>query len=112
MEEDIKKKKRKKLIFLGVGVVVTGVLGFFGWDQYQKYKDKKAEDTDPDGTLPSNEKQTNYLPPPPAPKPQANDEFPLKKGSKSARVKQLQEALIAKYGKAILPKYGADSDFG
>ncbi|HKC35294.1 MAG TPA: hypothetical protein VKB95_04500 [Chitinophagaceae bacterium] len=38
--------------------------------------------------------------------------FPLKKGSKGNNVKLLQEALIAKYGKTILPKYGADGDFG
>jgi hypothetical protein len=40
------------------------------------------------------------------------DSFPLKKGSKGERVKLFQEKLIAKYGKSILPKYGADGDFG
>lgn len=38
--------------------------------------------------------------------------FPLKKGSKGPLVKQLQQALIASKGKSILPKYGADGDFG
>ncbi|MFI5195706.1 MAG: peptidoglycan-binding protein [Chitinophagales bacterium] len=38
--------------------------------------------------------------------------FPLKKGSKGDKVKQLQEALIEKYGASILPKFGADGDFG
>ena len=41
-----------------------------------------------------------------------NDEFPLRKGSKGERVKQLQAALINSYGKSILPKFGADGDFG
>lgn len=38
--------------------------------------------------------------------------FPLKRGSKGENVRQLQEALIAKYGSEILPKYGADGAFG
>lgn len=37
--------------------------------------------------------------------------FPLKKGSKGAKVKELQEAILI-FNKNILPKYGADSDFG
>ena len=58
--------------------------------------------------------------PKPKPKPQpkeepaykAGDTFPLKKGSKGETVRQLQQALIDKYGKGVLPKYGADGDFG
>lgn len=38
--------------------------------------------------------------------------FPLKKGSKGDKVRQLQNALIAQHGASILPKYGADGDFG
>lgn len=38
--------------------------------------------------------------------------FPLKKGSKGDKVRQLQQALIAQHGESILPKYGADGDFG
>lgn len=38
--------------------------------------------------------------------------FPLKKGSKGEKVRQLQLALIAQHGASILPKYGADGDFG
>ncbi|OSZ78128.1 hypothetical protein CAP35_07645 [Chitinophagaceae bacterium IBVUCB1] len=44
--------------------------------------------------------------------PSYNDDFPLKKGSKGASVKSMQQALISKYGKSLLPKYGADGDFG
>ena len=51
----------------------------------------------------------------PAPKPTTNtntpsapttfpDYFPLKKGSQGERVKQLQQALINKYGSSVLPK--------
>jgi len=38
--------------------------------------------------------------------------FPLQKGSKGNLVKKLQNALITLLGKSILPKYGADGDFG
>jgi len=41
-----------------------------------------------------------------------SDDFPLKRGSKGENVRALQEALIRKYGRTILPKYGADGGFG
>lgn len=37
--------------------------------------------------------------------------FPLKRGSKGSKVKELQNALLSAYP-TILPKYGADSDYG
>jgi hypothetical protein len=49
----------------------------------------------------------NYNPPP-----TTKSVFPLKRGSKGLEVRQLQAALIATHGKSILPKYGADGDFG
>ena len=42
----------------------------------------------------------------------SSDDFPLKQGSKGENVRTLQEALIRKYGRSILPKYGADGGFG
>lgn len=44
--------------------------------------------------------------------PKSKSEFPLKKGSKGDKVRQLQQALIAQHGASILPKYGADGQFG
>lgn len=41
-----------------------------------------------------------------------SDSFPLKKGSKGEQVRLFQQGLIAKYGASILPRYGADGDFG
>lgn len=41
----------------------------------------------------------------------AKDNFPLKKGSKGTRVAQVQ-SLLLKIDKNLLPKFGADSDFG
>ena len=45
------------------------------------------------------------------PSPIAKDDFPLKKGSKGARVTQVQ-SLLLKIDKKLLPKFGADGDFG
>ena len=43
---------------------------------------------------------------------ETSGDFPLKKGSKGSKVKKMQQALISKHGSSILPKYGADGDFG
>jgi hypothetical protein len=40
-----------------------------------------------------------------------NDKFPLQKGSKGAKVKELQKAIIAA-DKSLLSQFGADGDFG
>lgn len=99
---------------IGLGVAATGLLSYFGWDYYQKRKRKQeenAEDNPPETNLPVPQKSTfqpGYFTQPT----KRNDEFPLKKGSKGARVKAVQDALIAKNGKEILPRYGADGDFG
>ncbi|MCC7303468.1 MAG: hypothetical protein IT233_12585 [Bacteroidia bacterium] len=111
-----KKRNFKKAILIGLGVAVTAVGGFFGWKAITK---KKQEPTDQEDetlapqttftpTKTSSQSQSSYVPTPPVKK----DDFPLKKGSKGERVKTLQLALIAKHGKTILPKYGADGDFG
>jgi hypothetical protein len=44
--------------------------------------------------------------------PKSKSEFPLKRGSKGDKVRQLQQALIAQHGASIMPKYGADGQFG
>jgi hypothetical protein len=45
------------------------------------------------------------------PNPTKNDNFPLKRGSYGARVKELQLVLL-KYDANILPQFGVDGDFG
>lgn len=108
MEEQAKNKK-KKFILIGLGMAATGVLGFFGWQYWKNRKKKKEEESETDNFqlpppknifIPNNSQQSR------------NDDFPLKKGSKGTKVKALQDALIAKYGSGILPRYGADGDFG
>lgn len=109
MEADSKKKK-KRIIMWSLGMAAAGVLGYFGWKEYKRRKDEKEE-------LPELPPPSNYLPASSGSSftpviSSRNDIFPLKKGSRGNNVKLLQEALVAKYGKAVLPKYGADGDFG
>jgi hypothetical protein len=121
-----KKQQKKKIIVTSVAVGAAGILGFFAWQYLKKRKEAKKT-----GELDSLLKTTNisnstYKPESVTTQPKtiykpktistvapvSTDAFPLKKGSKGNNVRLLQEALIAKYGKSILPKYGADGDFG
>lgn len=118
-----KKQKKKKMIVTSLAVGATGILGYFGWQYLKKKKQAKSNDmnalinkinepviTEPilsNSTKPKAKKNIYTTP-----IVERNDDFPLKKGSKGEIVKKLQEALIAKYGKQTLPKYGADGDFG
>lgn len=133
-----KKAKQKRIIIATIAVGATGVLGYFAWKYYLKKKEGKDDTplkkTEPVTipTIPAAQPKTKivYVPTPaPAPKKttskkkatnnmenyQADEpksEFPLKKGSKGEKVRLLQEVLIAKHGKSIFPKYGADGQFG
>lgn len=109
----VKKPDSKKRAFLiGIGVAALGAVTYFGWRYWNRNKSLKQEESPvtpvPEISLPTptHKKKTASS------APLANDEFPLKKGSKGENVKALQQALVAKYGKSILPKYGADGDFG
>jgi hypothetical protein len=127
-----KKHQKKKIIVTSVAVGAAGILGYFGW-KYLKNKRQSKKGSDIDAVL-QNMSTTYHMDPVinTTPKPKLStstktnysssttntitsssvDDFPLKKGSKGNNVKLLQNALLAKYGKSILPKYGADGDFG
>lgn len=119
-----KKQRKKKIIITTLAVGATGILGYFGWQYFKKKKQAKQNDIE---NLVQNLKEPILTEPIYTPKPKVaskktsynttpfierTDDFPLKKGSKGETVRRLQEALIAKYGKNVLPKYGADGDFG
>jgi hypothetical protein len=118
-----KKQKKKKIIVTTLAVGATGILGYFGWQYFRKKKQAKNQDIN---SLISKINEPIITEPILAPKPKTtprkttytptiverNDDFPIKKGSKGEHVRKLQEALITKYGKQTLPKYGADGDFG
>lgn len=73
--------------------------GFFLWKYLSKKDETKADEK-------GNVNEGNGGSSPSAP-----SVFPLKRGSKGAKVKELQLILL-KADPNILPKYGADSDFG
>jgi hypothetical protein len=125
-----KKRQQKKIIIASIAVGAAGILGYFGWQYWQKRKQAKGNDVDeilkassasedkaPVYTIPkttTSKVNTNSssLPANSTSATRENSTFPLKKGSKGESVRLLQQALIAKFGKTILPKYGADGDFG
>lgn len=125
-----KKQQSKRIIIASIAVGAAGVLGYFGWQYLKKRKEaKRGNDLDEvlKTTSTSVTNSTSYTPAPKytipklkttnssftIPKTAADTNvFPLQKGSKGNSVRLLQEALISKYGKSILPKYGADGDFG
>ncbi|MBI2968897.1 MAG: hypothetical protein HYY40_13940 [Bacteroidetes bacterium] len=105
--------KKKKYLLIGLGVAATGLLSYFGWEYYQKRKKKKEdEEEDSSSNVPLPPQKSAFVPSFFTQQQNRNDDFPLKKGSKGAKVKALQNALVAKYGKEILPRFGADGDFG
>ncbi|MDP1800832.1 MAG: hypothetical protein Q8L81_05740 [Bacteroidota bacterium] len=122
---------KRKFIFLGLGLGVLAVGGFSYWYFFLKPNTTESSEADfmnlnegESTTVPkvapkiSKPKAAATTPKPasnaitvPAPKTSGKD-FPLKDKSKGELVKKLQEALIQKYGKAILPPSGADGKFG
>jgi hypothetical protein len=128
-----KKQTKKKIVLTTLAVGAAGILGYFGWQYYKKKKQNNNAEPDvifkkkPVEVVPPVVIDTPRYNPVPRPKikpkpnnndypvidiPVSRDGFPLKRGSKGDKVRNLQEALIAKYGKQILPHYGADGDFG
>jgi hypothetical protein len=82
--------------------IIAGVVGAVGIYFILKYymDKKKAQPQAKELINPSEEPVVS-----------AKDNFPLKKGSKGARVAQVQ-SLLLKIDKKLLPKFGADGDFG
>jgi len=131
------KHQKKKIVFTALAASAAGILGYFGWQYYKKQKEKKSGNVN-EILKPNSTPAEPYLNPAtdspawtkpkikPKPKqnpvainnsnndetPKTSDGFPLKRGSKGDKVKALQEALIEKHGKIIMPRYGADGFFG
>ncbi len=128
--------RKRKWIFLGLGLLSAG-LSLFGYNYWKKNKQKTSpEENAPDfkaekpksskSSTPKKNSSTKAKqagPPPksttspkPGTKPQNSNSqakpFPLKMGDKNSWVKYFQLGLIKRYGKSILPKFGADGSFG
>jgi len=109
------KSTGKKIIIIGFSVIAIGAASYFGYEHFKKKKEEKAaadngdDGADLDAAPPT--KSSFALPAAPS-APVRNDDFPLKSGSKGAKVKQVQQVLLAKLGANILGRSGADGDFG
>jgi hypothetical protein len=121
------KSSAEKIVLTTLTIGAAGVMGYLGLQLWKKHRQNKAAnlDTEIDTIttapikeikLPPIKPDVIYTPPKDTThsthSSSRNDDFPLKKGSKGDAVRQLQNALIGKYGTSILPKYGADGDFG
>ncbi|MCS3797161.1 peptidoglycan-binding protein [Niastella sp. OAS944] len=127
-----KKKAKSKIVLTSLAVGAVGILGYLAWQFYKKRRTSNfSRSASADYILPTaaaavvypTSASTSSVSPSasiPMPSTQtktkkattATSSFPLKKGSKNELVKSLQLALIAKYGAGVLPRYGADGDFG
>ncbi|HRE73649.1 MAG TPA: hypothetical protein PK637_00895 [Flavobacteriales bacterium] len=115
-EQQTKKSNAKKIAIIGLGIAAVGAGTYFGWQYFKSQKNKNVALDDDEETVPytpsvqTTPVQTSYTP---AYVPSTTtSSFPLKKGSRGEKVRQLQNALISRYGASVLPKYGADGDFG
>lgn len=130
------KQRTKKVVLTSIAVGATGVLAYFGWKYWNQLKKKRVTgSTNFDNLFKDSSSLPELITSMPANQATAaaisttkkaskakaiasatsstnQSDFPLHKGSKGEKVRQLQEALMAKYGKSILPKYGSDGDFG
>lgn len=120
-----KKQQKKKIILASLAVGAAGILGYFGWQYFQQKRKKKMNAPDDAFQLPETSMPNAYAPSSssgnrtatttvsnPSNTTNTTSSFPLKKGSRGELVKALQQALINKYGSQVLPRYGADGDFG
>lgn len=119
------KKNIKKIILIGLGTATAAVGGFFAWKKWfapksivEDFAEEVATVTQTPVTNSGSSTKTQSSSSgsswftPSTTTTTTKSEFPLKKGSRGDKVKTLQQTLISKYGKTILPKYGADGDFG
>jgi len=119
MEEGKKKSKKGKYILIGTGVGLLGLSAFAVW--WFKFRNSGIDVSDPKNALlykTKNKKEENTegeAPEKNTPRQIIRTEkttFPLRKGDKGMLVKNVQENLLEIYGADILPKHGADGDFG
>ncbi|MEZ4921879.1 MAG: hypothetical protein R2780_01795 [Crocinitomicaceae bacterium] len=102
-KKETKKNKTGMYVLLGLAVVgITGTAIYFATRPKNSPEILDSENTDfsPEPVRSSGGSSGS------------SSGFPLKKGSRGELVKNLQEALIQKYGADILPKYGADGGWG
>jgi hypothetical protein len=107
---------KTKYLLIGLGIVGVGVGGYF---LYKKYKGTATEGETEDFTNQLDDQKPVAQNTSPSTKPAkvyskpkvVNSTFPLKYNSRGTLVKDVQEALIKKFGGELFPKFGADGYF-
>lgn len=82
-----------------------------GYILWKKKKDEAEEEKKNNGGVSGGSSDSNTGGFAPSGGSSSASAFPLKKGSKGVKVWELQNAILS-YNASLLPKYGADSDFG
>ena len=110
-------KKPLVLVSIGAGFIGLSGLGYYLYTRAKNSSERSSGKPADSFDSITSEGSANRLPAPdfsaPAPSytPTASG-FPLQKGSRGELVKNLQTALMNKYGASILPKWGADGVWG
>lgn len=119
----------KKMIWIALGTLTTGLLSLFGYKALQSKKqtneknnqdEKQSPENNPDlhsqkpAVADKNRLQNNAGAKPDTRLPAGGDgaAFPLASGARGQTVRELQLALIRRYGAGILGPAGADGIFG
>lgn len=110
-----KTSNKKPLIVLGITLGTISLAGLGYW-YFIGRKDATENNETANTTNNTNNEDVPKLPKPNNSTHQVSipikDNFPLQLKSKGDKIKQIQNELIKKYGKDILPKFGADGQFG
>lgn len=115
--EEKKPWYKRPLVLVSIGAGFIGLSGLGYWI-YTRSRNAKGERIGkPDEGFDASGESPNKLPAPdfsaPVPTlPPVSTGFPIQKGSRGEYVRNLQNALINKYGASILPKWGADGQWG
>jgi hypothetical protein len=116
MEQKKGKKGKIKFVLIGLGVVAVAGTAYYFYNKSQQGKSSSLSDF-----VETEQASVPLLPDSPRSngavktaqdKPAIDKAFPIRKGSKGKLVKVIQLALIKKYGADLLPKYGADGQWG
>lgn len=105
----------KWYVLTGIAVAGTAVaagLGYFILAPRQKNNESDSQTRFTGEQLPGKDSTQTPARVEPSSQTPAFSGFPIKRGSKGEFVRNLQNALIQKFGSSILPRYGADGDFG
>lgn len=103
-KENIQKSNKGKYILIGLGLVAIAGTAYYFVNRNKSNQGFISDDI----LAPS----VDTKPEKSASSGGSSSGFPLKKGSRGELVKNIQQMLIKKYGVAILPKYGADGQWG